>query len=54
MTYKKAYAILLCTMSDTIDELYKVDPTLQEITNAIAMLKQGLEIVEEMYASSGD
>ena len=52
MDYKKAYALLVGTMSNAIDEMEKSQVIMQETENAIYMLKEGLEAVEEMYIGS--
>ena len=49
MDYKKAYALLAGTMSNTIDEIEKSRVISQEMENAIKMLKEGLEKAEDMY-----
>ena len=49
MDYLKAYALLVGTMSDAIDEIGKSHFISQEMENAIRMLKEGLEEAEEMY-----
>ena len=51
--YKKAYALLVGIMSETIDELEKSQIISRETEVAILMLKEGLEIAEEMYIFSG-
>lgn len=52
MDYKKAYALLVGTMSNAIDEINKSHIISQEMENAIQMLKEGLEKAEEMYICS--
>jgi len=52
MDYKKAYALLVGTMSNAIDEISKSRIISQEMENAIKMLKEGLEKAEEMYICS--
>lgn len=54
MDYKKAYALLVRTMSNAIDEIGKSRIISQEMENAIRMLKEGLEKAEEMYICSED
>ncbi len=49
MDYQKAYALLVETMSNAIDEISKSYISSREIENAIQMLKDGLEEAEEMY-----
>ena len=49
MNYKKAYAILIGSMSKAIDEIEKSQVVSQETSNAIQILKEGLEQVDEMY-----
>ena len=49
MDYKKAYALLIGTMSKAIDELEKSQVISQETSNAVQMLKEELEQTEEMY-----
>ncbi len=49
MDYKKAYTLLAGTMSDAMDEIEKSRVISQEMENAIKMLKDGLDKVEEMY-----
>jgi len=49
MDYQKAYALLVGIMSNAIDEINKSCVVSQEMENAIKMLKEGLEKVEEMY-----
>ncbi|NLO86496.1 MAG: hypothetical protein GX096_13890 [Clostridiales bacterium] len=52
MDYAKAYALLVVTMSNAIDEMSKSHVISQEMQNTIVMLKEGLEKTEEMYVSS--
>ena len=52
MDYLKAYALLVGTISNAIDEIGKSRVISQEMENAIQMLKAGLEEVEEMYLCS--
>lgn len=52
MDYQKAYTLLVETMSKAIDEINKSHFVSQEMENAIQMLKQGLEEVDEMYMSA--
>lgn len=54
MDYQKAYALLVETMSKTIDEIRKSRVITQEMENAIKLLKQGLDQAEEMYIASGE
>jgi len=49
MDYKKAYALLVGTMSKAIDEIGKSQVISQETENAVKILKEGLEQAEEMY-----
>ena len=53
MEYKKAYALLMGTMSKAIDEIEKSKIISQETENAIQILKEGLEQAEEMYIGTG-
>lgn len=52
MNYQKAYALLVGTMSDAIDEIHKSHVILQEMEKAIQILKEGLAKAEEMYTDS--
>lgn len=52
MNYKKAYALLVGTMSNAIDEIDKSHILSQEINNTIQILIKGLTEVEEMYICS--
>lgn len=52
MDYQKAYALLMGTMSNAIDEINQSRVISQEMENAIQMLKAGLEHAEEMYINS--
>jgi hypothetical protein len=52
MDYQKAYALLVETMSNAIDEIGKSKVISQEAENAVWMLKQALEEAEEMYLNS--
>ena len=52
MDYKKAYALLVGTVSDAIDELNKPCETSPDVVHAIQLLEEGLETTEEMYISS--
>ena len=54
MDYQKAYALLVGTVSDAIDELHKPCEyeIPSEVTHAINILEEGLETTEEMYISS--
>jgi len=54
MNYPKAYALLLGTMSNVIDEIGKSRVISQEMENATQMLKEGLEKAEEMYVCSDE
>lgn len=54
MDYKKAYALLMGTMSNAIDEISKSHVISQEIENAVRMLREGLEKAEEMYLCSDE
>lgn len=54
MDYPKAYALLVGTMSNAIDEIGKSNVISQEMENAIRMLKEGLEKAEEMYICSDE
>ena len=55
MDYQKAYALLVGTISDAVDEIDKAQVISQELENAKRMLKGGLEKAEEMYiCSDGD
>jgi hypothetical protein len=52
MDYKKAYAMLMGTISDAIDEIEKLRFISQQVGNAMQMLKDGLKKAEEMYLCS--
>lgn len=52
MDYQKAYALLVGTMANAIDEIDKSYIHSQETQNAIQILKEGLRKVEEMYLCS--
>ena len=52
MDYKKAHALLVGIISDTIDEISKSPVSSHEIENATHMLQLGLIETEEMYISS--
>jgi hypothetical protein len=52
MDYKKAYALLVGTISNAIDEIGKSHIISQEMENAMQMLMDGLENTEEMYLSA--
>lgn len=52
MDYKKAYTLLVGTMSSAIDEFNTSRVISQEMEAAIQMLKAGLEKAEEMYISA--
>lgn len=54
MDYQKAYALLVGTMSNAIDEISKSRIISQEIENATQMLKQGLDKAEKMYLCAKD
>lgn len=54
MDYQKAYALLVGTISNAIDEIGKSRTITQEMENGIRMLKEGLEKAEEMYLSAED
>ncbi len=49
MNYQKAYALLLGSMSNAIDELNKSTILSVEMENAVKILKEALETAEEMY-----
>ena len=49
MDYKRAYALLVGTISNAIDEMETSRAISQEIEHAANMLKEGLEQAEEMY-----
>ena len=52
MDYKKAYTLLVGTMSNAIDEIEKSIVITPEMENGIKLLKAGLEQAEEMYLSA--
>jgi len=54
MDYQKAYALLVGSMSNAIDEIDKSRVITQEMENAIKILKKGLEEAEEMYLCSDE
>ena len=54
MDYQKAYALLVRTMSNAIDEIGKSHVISREMENTIQMLKEGLAKTEEMYIYSED
>lgn len=49
MDYPKAYALLIGTISNAIDEINKSRIISQEMENAVRILKNGLEEAGEMY-----
>lgn len=54
MDYKKAYATLIGTISNAIDEINNSCAITQELKDVIQILKAGLEKAEEMYLSSDE
>ena len=52
MNYQKAYALLVTSMSNAIDQLEKSKILSQETSTAISLLKEGLKQTEEMYIST--
>lgn len=54
MNYKKAYAILLKEISDTIDVLQNIKPKTFEIHLAIKKLQTSLLDVENMYLETAE
>ena len=51
MDYKKAYALLVCTMSEAIDKIESSHFKTEDSEGVARMLKEGLERAEEMYIS---
>ncbi len=52
MDYQKAYALLVGTISNAIDEISKSYIIVPEMENTIQILKEGLAKAEEMYLYS--
>lgn len=49
MDYKKAYAILVTEISNTVDTLQKIKLNSFEVYQVIKKLKDTLSIVEDMF-----
>jgi hypothetical protein len=52
MNYEKAYALLVGRISNAIDCMCASRIISQQMEDAIRLLKEGLEIAEEMYLST--
>lgn len=54
MNYKAAYALLVETASNAIDEIEKANTISKSTEKAIRILKEGLEEAEDMYICAED
>jgi len=54
MDYKKAYAILVTEISNTVDILQKIKLNSFEIYQVIKKLKDTLSIVEDMFIDTSE